>query len=224
METSNDITKPTRKLAWLIWGGLVVVTTAFLLIVLMASIKFRAAVNRPLPVISQVADFTLTNQNNQPVKLETLLGQVWVADIVFTRCAGPCPRLTQQMRALQQALPKESGARLITLTTDPKFDTPEVLRQYAQKFGADLGNWIFLTGDPAEIGKLATDSLKLSAVEVPPDERKDPADLFIHSTYFVLVDQKGQVRAVFDTGSEAVTPDMLNRRVLEGIRRLETEK
>jgi cytochrome oxidase Cu insertion factor (SCO1/SenC/PrrC family) len=215
--------KPARKLAWLIWAGLLVVTTGLLIVVLMASLRLRGRTAQPLPVISQVADFTLTNQNHQPVTLHELRGRVWVADIIFTRCAGPCPRMTQQLRSLQKALPPQTQARLVTLTTDPTFDTPDVLRQYAARFEADLGNWMFLTGDPQQIARLATESLKLAAVEVDPDQRQDPADLFIHSTYFVLVDKLGRLRAVYDTSDEAASAGELNRKVLEGIRRLEAE-
>src|ERR1039458_4926548 len=80
-----------------------------------------------LPVISHVADFSLTNQDGVLTTLKDLTNHVWVADIVFTRCGGPCPRMTAQMRSVQQLLPKNSRVQLVTLTTDPDFDTPAVM-------------------------------------------------------------------------------------------------
>ena len=120
----------------------------------------------PLPVIAQVADFSLTNQDGVVTTLTDLTNHVWVADIVFTRCGGPCPRMTAQMRSVQLRLAKDSRVQLVTLTTDPDFDTPAVMHKYAEHFGADTSQWHFLTGTKAQIAALASDSLKLSAVPV----------------------------------------------------------
>jgi protein SCO1 len=99
------------------------------------------------------------------------------------------------MKELQDATDKR--VRLITLTTDPDNDTPEVLRRYGEKYGADFNRWSFLTGSKQQIGRLAVDGLKLVAQEKPAAERENPADLFIHSTAFVLVDQTNNLRAAF---------------------------
>src|SRR5450631_3464885 len=96
---------------------------------------------RPLPVLGQIADFTLTNQNGQTVTLADLSNHVWVADIIFTRCAGPCPHMTAQMKSLQDLLPATSGAKLVTLTTDPDNDTPPVMKRYGDRFNADYNRW-----------------------------------------------------------------------------------
>jgi len=149
--------------------------------------------------ISTIPDFTLTNQFGQPISRTNLLGHVWVGDIIFTRCAGPCPRMTQAMRALQDSLPKGKPVKPITLTTDPDYDTPPILRQYAEHAGADSSRWWFLTGPKAEIRKVAVDGMKLVAQQKAAPERETNVDLFIHSTIFVLVDKQGDLRAVFDT-------------------------
>ena len=147
-----------------------------------------------LPVLGPVADFTLTNQAGQPVTLADLRGKVWVADIIFTRCGGPCPRMTKQMQSLQDGLPKTSEAKLVTLTTDPDFDTPPVLKKYPERLGLQATDrWIFLTGTKKQIAGLAIDSLKLTAIEKQPAERTDAADLFIHSTLFCGGGQTGAV-------------------------------
>ena len=114
----------------------------------------------PLPVISQVADFTLTNQDGKITTLADLTNHVWVADIIFTSCGGPCPRMTQQMRQVQAKLPARSTAKLVTLTTMPEFDTPEVLKKYGTHYGADFSRWTFLTGEKMQISLLGANSLK----------------------------------------------------------------
>ena len=179
----------------------------------------REGATRGLPILFTVSDFTLTNQNNQAVSLADLHGQLWVADIIFTRCAGPCPEMTRRMGELQAALPAGSPVKLVTLTTDPESDTPEVLKSYARRFGAEPGRWLFLTGAKAQVVRLAVDGLKLAVQEKKPEERESEADLFIHSTLFVLVDRQGRARAVFESSE----PDTQSR-LMEAIRILLREK
>jgi len=149
-----------------------------------------------------LADFTLTNQLGQPVSLRDLNGHVWVADIIFTRCAGPCPKLTGQMKELQAALPADKPVKLLSLTTDPEYDTPPVLKQYSERFNADAARWWFVTGRKKQIADVAIGGLKLTAVEKEPAQREAPADLFIHSLLMVVVDKHGRVRAAFESTEE----------------------
>lgn len=155
-----------------------------------------------LPVLAQVGNFTLTNQHSSAVSAKDLAGQVWVADIIFSRCAGPCPKMTEEMGKLQTRF-AATPLRFVSLTTDPDFDTPAVLAAYGKKFNADSSRWWFLTGAKPEIKRLAVDGLKLTALEKEEAERQNEVDLFIHSTIFVLVDKRGQVRGVY----ESLEPD-----------------
>lgn len=194
-----------------------------LLASLLSLLRYRTAREQPLPILAEVADFTLTNQQGQVFTQANLRGQVWVADIIFTRCAGPCPRMTRQMKELQDALPASSKARLVTLTTDPVFDTPQVLRLYGERFGANPERWTFLTGSKDQIAKLATSSLKLTAIEKSPAERENPEDLFIHSTIFVVVDKQGRLRGVFESSGEGIDPQRVKAQILSSVKRLELE-
>ena len=213
-----------RRFEFLIWIGVVITLLILLLAYLLAQLRLRETIGRPLPILGQVQDFRLTNQVGQVVTLADLRGRVWVADIIFTRCAGPCPRMTRQMREIQQALPATSTAKLVTLTTDADFDTPPVLKAYADKFGADPKRWMFLTGDKRQVANLAIDSLKLTAVEKKPEERLAPEDLFVHSTIFVVVDKLGRLRGVFETDGEGVSPMKARALILAAVKRLELER
>jgi protein SCO1/2 len=217
------MTAPGLKTHRLIWLGLALTAALLVLAFLLATLNLRSGLGKPLPVISPVADFTLTNQSGHAVSLADLRGQVWVADIIFTRCPGPCLKMSRQMQDLQQSLPVGSRARLVTLTTDPDFDTPAVLMTYAERFGADLNRWCFLTGTKPQLAGLARDSLKLTAIAKKPEERQSPDDLFIHSTIFVLVDKQGRLRGVFETTGEGIEPQRVKSQLLAGIRRLERE-
>jgi protein SCO1/2 len=177
-----------------------------------------------LPVIGQIADFSLTNQDGKITMLADLTNRVWVADIIFTRCAGPCPIMTGHMKSVQDALPQTSEAKLVTLTTDPDYDSPAVMKKYGDRFGADFNRWTFLTGTKTEIANLASGSLKLSAVPVKLEDQKSVADLFIHTTIFVVVDKHAQLRGVFETGGEGVDwTNVVQPKLLATVSQLERE-
>jgi protein SCO1/2 len=207
----------------LLWGGLFVTLALILLAILLAELKLQVPTGKPLPILGPVADFTLTNQNGQPVSLNDLRGHVWVADVIFTRCPGPCLKMSREMKELQQAIPTGSQARFVTLTTDPEYDTPYILKTYAGRFDANTGHWIFLTGAKREIANLTGTSLKLTALEKPSGERESPQDLFIHSTIFVIVDKHAQLRGVFETMGEGIDPAQVKLEIAAAIRRLERE-
>jgi len=175
-------------------------------------------------MLGQVADFRLTNQNGQAVSLADLRGHVWVGDIVFTRCPGPCLKMSRQMKELENALPEKSDSKLVTLTTDPDYDTPAILKTYGERFSADTNQWMFLTGTKEQIRKLGRDSLKLTAIEKAPQERENSDDLFIHSTIFVLVDRNGQLRKTFETTGEGIDPKEVQEKILADVKQLEREK
>ncbi len=158
----------------------------------------------PPPVLFPVSDFALTNQAGAVITRSNLLGKVWLADIIFTRCAGPCPEMTRRMAELQSAIPPQAPVAFVTLTTDPLFDTPKVMQAYSRRFGAQPGRWHFLTGTPRQIADLAVQGLKLTVVDKEESKQVDPNDLFIHSTIFVVVDKRGQARAVLESDELAL--------------------
>src|SRR6266576_6748307 len=123
---------PARRFVGVLWVVWTLIFAAIFLAFLLANFRLRAFIGKPVPVLGQISDFTLTNQLGQAVTLAGLRGHVWVADIIFTRCAGPCLKMSRQMKELQEGLPSKSEVQLVTLTTDPEFDTPSVLRTYAQ--------------------------------------------------------------------------------------------
>ena len=174
-------------------------------------------------MIGAVADFTLTNQDGKVTALADLTNHVRVADIIFTRCAGPCPIITGYMKSLEDALPKTSGARLVTLTTDPGYDTPALMKRYGERFGADFSRWMFLTGTKPQIAALGSGSLKLSAVPVPAADQTNAADLFIHTTIFVAVDKHARLRGIFETMGDGIAWTNVQPRIVAAVSQLERE-
>lgn len=99
------------------------------------------------------------------------------------------------MARLQAGIPDEARAGFLSLTADPVYDTPEVLGRYSERYKANPARWMFLTGTKAELYRFAMQDLKFTVVEnSTPNPKLE--DLFIHSAFFVIVDDKGQLRAV----------------------------
>ncbi len=214
-----------QQLPRTLWFGVSLLFGLLGLTYLLSLAEISRAVKHAPPVLGQIADFTLTNQNDQLTTLADFTNHVWIADIIFTRCAGPCPRMTAQMKSLQDLLPPTSEAKLVTLTTDPDFDTPPVMKRYGERFNADFNRWTFLTGTKKEIAGLAANGLKLSSVPVKLEDQKSVADLFIHTTIFVIVDKRAQLRGIFETGGEGVDwTNAVQPKLLATIRQLEGEK
>lgn len=182
-----------RKLEWLIWSGLIVT-----MLVILAAVIVAPSHRNALPVYGSLPAFTLKDQNGAAVSLDSLRGQAWIADVIFTRCPGQCLLMTSHMKQMQDALPAGSAIKLVSFTTDPAYDTPPILKKYADRFGADDSRWLFLTGDKAELHRATVDGMKLAVLAKPAADQTSANDLFIHSEKFVLIDKEGQLRGYFD--------------------------
>jgi protein SCO1/2 len=145
-----------------------------------------------LEVFGDIPQFELTAQNGQPFHSQALAGKIWVADFIYTTCPGPCPRMTSQMREVQDRVLKIPDVRLVSFTIDPANDTPPVLAAYAQTHGA-ASLWYFLTGPVSTLEMLDRDAFKLGNID----------GTMQHSTRFVLVDGKGKIRGYYDTSESS---------------------
>ena len=112
-----------------------------------------AAQEQELPKIAPAPEFALISQDGAPVKLADYRGKVVAVTFIFTLCAYTCPVLTPMMSFVQDQLGANFGEKIhfVSITVDPERDTPEVLKEYAQAFGANLSGWSFLTGTPDAI-------------------------------------------------------------------------
>ena len=118
-----------------------------------------------LPVYWQIPGFSLVERSGQRVTLADLMGKVWVATFIYTHCPDTCPFQTAEMAGLQKEFAQAKDFRLVSITTDPENDTPEVLAKYASQFNADPKRWLFLTGDKRAIYRLAQKGFHLSVVD-----------------------------------------------------------
>lgn len=152
-----------------------------------------------LPVLGEVPAFALTDSRAEVVQASNLHGAPWVADFIFTSCPGTCPTMSGQMARLQRNLSQRglNDVRSVSFSVDPATDSPAVLREYAERFGADPQRWLFVTGERASLHRLIKDGFKLAVAERSPEENTDGEGIITHSDRFVLVDAAGRVRGYY---------------------------
>lgn len=150
------------------------------------------ALNGGVGVLGEVPEFSLQSSSGQTVSRRDLHNKIWVVDFIFTSCPDLCPTMTTKMRDLDREFKKDDRFRLVSITVDPKNDTPEVLRRYQEKFGVQDSNWYFLTGKFGAIKHLIGGGFKLGTPESPE----------LHTGKFVLVDGSAQIRGYYDSTAE----------------------
>jgi protein SCO1 len=191
---------PTR--GGIVWKTILILIPIATLAVLLwvRNVEVTALRQRNISAYGTVPAFQLTNQNGQPFGSAQLSGKIWIADFIYTTCPGPCPMISGRMSELQKPLDK-TDVHLVSFSVDPEKDTPEVLRDYANKLQAEPGRWDFLTGAKSAIYKLSHDGFKLAV-----SDGGDAQGIPVHSTRMVLVDRHGQIRGYYDaTEPEAIT-------------------
>jgi protein SCO1 len=151
----------------------------------------RISEEQPLPKIAPAPEFTLTSQDGTKVSLADLRGKVVAVTFIYTLCTDTCPVLTPMMSFVQDRLGPDFGAKVafVSITVDPERDTPAVLKEYAQAFGADLRGWAFLTGAPEAIREVTRRYGVFAA-------RAETGDVD-HSFLTSIVDRRGVLRVQY---------------------------
>ena len=147
-----------------------------------------------LPHLGRVPDFAFVSERGRPTAARDLEGKAWVADFIFTRCGGTCPMMSERMEELTAALKDEPGMRFVSFDVDPEHDSLADLATYARQHRADPERWTFLRGERLAVRALAGEGFKLAVV----DGHADDPEPILHSSSFVLVDGKRQIRGYYD--------------------------
>lgn len=144
----------------------------------------------PLLTLQKVAPFSFTNQDKLTITNDYYKGKVYVVEFFFSSCSSICPIMSQNMLKVQDAFSDVDDFGIVSISIDPTYDTPQVLKEYAEGYEVTHPHWNFLTGAKAEILDLSNNNFKLYAAE---DENE--VDGFAHSGLFALVDKDGFVRS-----------------------------
>lgn len=150
-----------------------------------------------------VSSFELINQNGEKITQADYEDKVYVADFFFTRCTTICPIMTNNMAEIQKEFLNIDDVKLLSLSVTPEIDNISVLRNYANEKGVIDSKWNVATGNKKHIYELARKSY-FAVVEQGDGGLQD----FIHTTNFILVDKKKQIRGIYD-GTDDVSIDVL---------------
>lgn len=144
-----------------------------------------------LYTVMKVPDFELTDQNNKKITHKDMLGKVYLVEFFFSKCPTICPVMNSNMRAIEEEI-NNSDFGIISISIDPENDTPEVLKQHADRIGVRSPNWHFLTGDRTYIGNLA------DKFNIYVGDEEDEGESLNHSGMIALVDKEGNVRCRYN--------------------------
>ncbi len=140
----------------------------------------------------KIAPFSLINQNGDTITQQTYDNKIYVADFFFTTCQTICPIMTDHMIAIQNELKDDTDVMLLSHSVIPEYDTPEVLKAYAEEKGVDDSRWNLVTGPREEIYALARKSY-LAVEDVPGEEMA-----MVHTENFMLIDKEKRIRGYYD--------------------------
>lgn len=157
-------------------------------------------------------DYQLVERSGRPFKFSELNGQVWLASFFFAECPGPCKLMNNRIAEVQRAL-QDKPVTIVSISVDPKNDTPERLQAYAQQFGADDQKWLFVSGSADDVSRLARELL--AGVGVRQDGEREVA----HSEKVIPVDRQGRMHFPMSVSSDADV-----RMVIQKVRQLLAEK
>jgi len=157
----------------------------------------------------QLADFSLTDSTGRSVTRSELDGKVLAVSFLFTGCGTTCPEVSERMSEIQRLTASRPDVGLVSLTVDPRSDTPPVLAKWGARYGADTNRWLLLTGSKATLqGLIGTSFLSTDA----SDPFNSMPCNFSGTERIAVVDKHGRVRAYFN-GLRIETPSAVVKEI-----------
>ena len=158
--------------------------------------------------IHTIADFEFTDQNGQKITNQNFIGKIYIADFFFTTCPSICPILAKNMGSLQEMYKEDENILLLSHSVMPWIDSVSKIKEYALEQKVIDTKWHLVTGERESIYKIARTSY---FADEDFKKTKDESE-FIHTENFVLVDQKGRIRGVYN-GTLALDVQRLKRHI-----------
>lgn len=169
-----------------------------------AAYMYNARMNQQIPTSPalelSISEFSLIDQNGEPADQSILDGNYTVAGFIFTNCPGLCPIMTRTMADAQTRL-RGLDVQFVSFSLDAERDSPEAMVAFAETHGADLDNWILLTGDTAETRRIVREDLLL-VVDDETDNQVPTADggtmaNILHPTRMLLIGPDRKVLGMY---------------------------
>ena len=159
----------------------------------------------------KISDFKLVNQNNEEITRENLKGKVYISNFFFTSCPSICPKMTNNIKLIQDEFRYEEGIIILSHSVTPWIDTPEILKRYEKNYNIDGSIWNLVTGEKKIIYDLARFSYFAEENFGIINNEND----FIHTELVFLIDKNSHIRGVYNG-----TLKVEMKRLIEDIRLL----
>jgi len=147
----------------------------------------------------KVPDFSFIDQDGKTITNKDYLGKVYVVEFFFTTCPTICPKMNKNLVQIQNAFQGIENFGVASFTINPEYDTPAVLKDYAERYGITNPNWHLMTGDQDKIYDLANNGFPLY---VAKDTEVEGG--FEHSGHFALIDKEGFIRSRIENGNPLI--------------------
>jgi len=144
--------------------------------------------------IHKIPDFSFVSQDGKSITQNDYLGKIYIADFFFTSCTGICRSLSLNMKLLQEEYKNDAEVLLLSHSVTPKMDSVSVLKKYAENYQINSEKWNLVTGNKASIYKLARTAYFSDEDFIKTNQASE----FIHTENFLLIDQKGRIRGVYN--------------------------
>jgi protein SCO1/2 len=149
--------------------------------------------------LSTLPAFALTDERGQPFTEEALRHHPTIVNFIFTRCDTVCPVTSMKMEKIQEkTFDAGQHIKLLSISIDPAYDTPERLAAFAQKYHADAGRWRFVTGTPGVVTQLVEGPFLTSMQREAPEPNPNIPNI-VHRGYFMLVDGDLHIRGIYES-------------------------
>ncbi|MFK7812246.1 MAG: SCO family protein [Maribacter sp.] len=148
----------------------------------------------------RVPNFEFLNQDSLLISDKDYLGKVFVVEFFFTSCPSICPIMSKNLVEIQDTFSASENFGIASFSISPEYDTPRVLKEYAERYGITDLDWHLMTGEHSKIYDLANAGFNIYAAEAPEVEGG-----FEHSGMFALIDKEGYIRSrVNEVGSPII--------------------
>ncbi len=172
-------------------------------LVLVSALGFgcESQATEPLPDLGEIPSFSMVDHTGQAFRDSKLRGRVSVVSFIFTQCPTICPLISERTRILEEELGGGERVQLVSFSVDPEHDTPEVLRAYRAGLGAGA-RWVHVTGDSPELARAVARGFRTAVGDRTPVQEGEGYDI-LHSSHFILVDERGHLRGFYRSSDPA---------------------
>ncbi|MBB5437433.1 protein SCO1/2 [Pedobacter sp. AK017] len=167
------------------------------------TVKNADGTTRVDTVYKTIPAFSFLNQDSVNITQDKFKDKIYIADFFFTSCTTICPTMHRNMKAIFEKYKDNPEVMYLSHTIDFKYDTPAVLKKYAQKLGVDDGRWQFVYGIKDSVYKIAEKDYLVAVIEDTTAK-----DGYIHQGWLVLIDKQKRIRGAYD-GTDTKQVDQL---------------